>query len=566
MTLDTTPPAPTDAGPAGPSPGASRTRGSDLLLAAACGAGMSLAFPWTVPGWGIEVLPEGYLEPLSLLVLVPLLVRLGAGTARRAFFLGWIAGAVFFAFLLRWPAEAMTVFGGLPAIAVWPTLSLLWAFLGLFWALPLWAARRIHSTLGWPPERTLPLLWVASEFARNYLLTGFPWGNLGSSQARTLWLAQLASIGGVYLVAGVVVFSNCVLAAWLHSRLQRRPLPRWSLSGLLVVLTAAGAFGAARLSAGAERPTDESLRIAAVQGNLDERAALHGPLAQAWVIQRMLAQSREAAAEGARVAVWPEGTLPDSVPAGVERLFGPPLALEIPGLEIIAGAAVRDAEGGEAFLRNSAFALDGAGWVRGRYDKRHLVPFGEYVPLSWLLPWRWFVPANVAFFRPGEGHEPLRLAPGPLGVLVCYEAIFPEIARETVERGARLLVNITNDAWYLRSAGPAQHLNLARMRAIETGRYLLRAANCGISAVFDERGRERASLPLGLSPNPAERLSAGDLLPAQRLVADVVLLDSETVYQRTGDLFAWICAGFSLALLAVSFRRKNKPATMPAPG
>ncbi|NMB75406.1 MAG: apolipoprotein N-acyltransferase [Myxococcales bacterium] len=539
-------------------------RWSDIALAAASGGLMSLAFPWTVPYSGFELLPQGYLEPLSLLALIPLLLRLPAWPGRRAFFLGWAAGAVFFAFLLRWPAEAMITFGGLPPIAAWPILSLLWVFLGLFWAVPLWVARRVHAALRWPVEWTLPVFWVASEYARNYLLSGFPWGNVGSSQARTLWLAQLASLGGVYLVAGVVVLSNGVLAAALRSLRERRPVPRVSFSLLLIVLTASGTYGAARLSAGSRWPSGERLRIAAIQGNLDERAALRGPLAQAWVIQRMLAQSRDAASEGARVAVWPEGTLPDAVPVGVERLFGPPLAMEIAGLELIAGAAARDAHGGEVFLRNSAFALDGAGRVLGRYDKRHLVPFGEYVPLAGILPWRWFVPPGVAFFRPGAGHEPLRLAAGPLGVLVCYEAIFPEIARETVERGARLLVNITNDAWYLRSAGPAQHLNLARMRAIETGRYLVRAANCGLSAVFDDRGRTLAILPLALVPGGEARVSYQDLLPAQRLVAEVVLLDAPTVYQRTGDAFALLCVLASAAgLIGALIRGRRQPAGSP---
>jgi apolipoprotein N-acyltransferase len=143
-------------------------------------------------------------------------------------------------------------------------------------------------------------------------------------------------------------------------------------------------------------------------------------------------------------------------------------------------------------------------------------------------------------------------------MLICYEAIFPEIARESVDFGAQLLVNITNDSWYGFSSAPYQHLAISRMRAIETGRYLVRAANTGVSAFIDPVGRELARIPVGLSPTSQKRIHPSQLVEASFLVRTVALLEGRTVYGVLGDLFAWACTLAALGLLVWTFIRKKK--------
>jgi len=330
-------------------------------------------------------------------------------------------------------------------------------------------------------------------------------------------------------------------------------------------LTAAGVFGASRLSQDLEPASAPRLRVAVVQGNLDERVRIRGPAGQAWVVQRMLERSREAVAEGARLVVWPEGTLPEAVrpdAPSLHPLLGSFAALDA---ELVVGGITREAAGSEVKLTNSAFLTDGSLNVKARYDKRHLVPFGEYVPLASILPVHWFVPQGVAFFSPGKDHAPLTAAAGRLGVMICYESVFPEIAREATALGAQLLVVITNDSWYGFTSAPHQHLAIARLRAIETGRNLVRAANCGLSAVIDTRGRVQSQLPLGLVPAGTEAPGVHDLRPPALLSASVALRDETTVYGHVGESFALACAAASVALLLLTFTRFRRRAEGPSP-
>jgi apolipoprotein N-acyltransferase len=397
------------------------------------------------------------------------------------------------------------------------------------------------------------------EFLRNYVLTGFPWASLGHTQARTLWLAQLASLGGVYLVAFVVVLSNTVLESLWSWWRQKAPLPRYGLIIWAGLLGLATIYSAVRLS-GSPAPEDaKKIRAAVVQGNLDEKVDMRGWAGQAFVFVRMLSETAKAEAQGAELVVWPEGTLPGSIHPKIESFERSAARAELPRkAELIIGGVTRGLKDKKTVLTNSAFLTGPDLRIHARYDKRHLVPFGEYVPLESILPYEWFVPAGVAFFSPGPDHRPVEASAGKLGLLICYEAIFPEIARETANHGAQLLVNITNDSWYGFSSAPYQHLAIARMRAIETGRYLLRAANTGVSAVIDPRGRVLGTIPLGLVPTTRDRAHPSELIPSGQLTRSVALLDGRTVYLIIGDLFAWLCVLAAAGLLVWSFLSARK--------
>jgi apolipoprotein N-acyltransferase len=242
--------------------------------------------------------------------------------------------------------------------------------------------------------------------------------------------------------------------------------------------------------------------------------------------------TREAAAGGARLVVWPESAVPfylqdDRLRA--ERVQS--LARDLKAAMVVGSPAYEAGPGGVRYF-NSAYLIDEQGGVGGRSDKVHLVPFGEYVPLAWLFPFVNKLVAGIGDFSPGSGTIPLASSQAPLGVLVCFEGIFPEIARGYVSRGARLLVNITNDAWFGRSSAPHQHLAMTVFRAVENRVPLVRSANTGISAIIDSRGHIR-----GMT----------SLFTAVQLGGDVRLSDEESLYTRYGDLFALLCLTAVLA-------------------
>jgi apolipoprotein N-acyltransferase len=532
----------------------------DLGIAAGCGLLMAFALPIVIPFISrSEILSGGWLEPLALVGLVPLLHRLREASPRRAFGLGVLSGACYFLLSLYWLDVAMTTFGHMPRYLSFPVLFLLVGFLALFWGVAFWAAVRVRKFCGLDLWIVLPCVWVALEFLRNYVLTGFPWASLGHTQARTLWLAQLSSLGGVYLVAFVVVLSNTVLEALWSWWRRKEPLPRWGLIVWAGVLGLSSVYSAARLSGSTAPEGARRIRAAVVQGNLDEKVDLRGWGGQAFVFVRMLSQTQKAEAQGAELVVWPEGTLPGSVHPNTETFERMATHAELPEkAELIIGGVTRGLKDQKTLLTNSAFLTGPDLRIRARYDKRHLVPFGEYVPLESILPYEWFIPAGVAFFSPGPDHRPLDSSAGKLGMLICYEAIFPEVARETVNSGAQVLVNITNDSWYGFSSAPYQHLAIARMRAIETGRFMLRAANTGVSAIIDPRGRVLETIPLGLVPTTHDRAHPSELVPAGRLTRSVALLDGRTVYLIVGDLFAWLCSLAAVGLLGWSFLSARK--------
>jgi len=512
----------------------------------------ALAFPLAFEPSGKPCLPAAS-EFLAWLGLVPLILALEGRRARKAFFWGWLGGVVFFCVCLYWLAGAISVFGRLPLAAAWLILLLLVAFLALFWGTAFAATAFVAKRLGFSSLWTLPLFWSGLEFLRNYVFTGFPWASLGTSQVRTLYLAQLAWLGGPYLVAFSVLWINCALAAlWRWRRSGARPA-FYSIVAPLLLLTAA-LLALVRL--GQDYQTERPLLAGVIQGNLDEKVMQRQPLSQASVLERMGAKSREAAALGARLVVWPEGTLPRPLEAEEVKF-----AFSVAPAELLSGALVEKHLDGQRWLFNSAILVDGRGDIRGRYDKAHLVPFGEYVPLGRYLPLHWFVPPAVTFFTPGMSHRPLVSAAGRLGVLICYESIFPQIARKSAQLGAELLVNITNDSWYGPTSAPWQHLAQSRLRAIETGRFLVRAANTGPSALIDPAGRIVEQLPLGVSDSPvAERMP-----PPWSLLGKVYLSDRQTPYMVLGDCFAWGCVLAGLLLLFLAWQRRGEEGpVMPA--
>ena len=288
-----------------------------------------------------------------------------------------------------------------------------------------------------------------------------------------------------------------------------------------------------------------SLRVGLIQPNVAQDRKWNQALA-GQLFQRHLRLTEQVAAQGADLAVWPESSVPYSFDKGVQirdRLHA--LARE-GDLAVLVGTnraapAEGNPTGGDY---NSLVLYTPEAGPGGAYDKVHLVPYGEYVPLARWLPFIKPLTAAVGNFVPGTDYHVIPFAPGGLGGLVCYESIFPQASRRLAGNGAALLVNGTNDAWFAGSAAPLQHLRHARVRAVETRRYLVRAANTGISGIIDPAGRVR-------------RRTRWD--EETVLVGTVTPRTGRTAWVRAGFLFPWVCIMLTLAALAATWRRRERP-------
>jgi apolipoprotein N-acyltransferase len=472
---------------------------SSLARLASWVAGRGRASSFLLAGF-LGLLAAGALAPLFLVPLVvPAFVGLvwlldGAGRGWRAGLIAWLFAFDFFLAGLYWVAEAFFVeaerFG---AVAPFAVIGLS-ALLALFHALPLWAARRWF----WKgPARVaaFALAWLLAEVLRGYLFTGFPWNPIGSIWGVSALTLQPAALLGIWGMSFVTVYAAAALAS-LPDKGAARLVP--PLAGALLLLACA-AYGVLRLSAappaGEAVTPDTLLRI--VQPNISQREKWQRDL-RAGHVETQLALSLQPAAEGAASRpthiLWSE----TAIPFLLERSPGlqQSLARAVPpGGYLLAGAPRASADG-ESYW-NSLHVIDGQGGIRATYDKSHLVPFGEYVPLKQFFGWSKLV-AGRADFSTGPGRETFDLAGlPPFSPLICYEIIFT--ARVTPEEGARpaWLLNVTNDNWFGLTSGPHQHLVAARLRAVEEGLPVIRAANGGISAAIDPYGRLLASLPLG---------------------------------------------------------------------
>jgi apolipoprotein N-acyltransferase len=473
-------------------------------------------------------LPDYHL--LAWFGLVPLIMVM----QRRPFKSGFVAGVVFFAVTLYWVNIVMTTYGHLPVVLSFLLYLLLAAYLALYWGIASWAACRLKEFRSYSFALTLPVFWVALEFLREFLLTGFPWATLGYSQHDWLPMVQSADLFGVYGLSYLLVLSNTVIGECLL--LCRGENPQWrpgkALAAVLLLLMLNYGYGEWCLQQDIDSRT-ETLSTAVVQGNIPQDLKWR-PDNQINTVKTYRDLSLRAEQEGASdLIIWPEAAMPFYFQDG-----GPlaesvaELATETKASLLFGSPAYRRDSGNLSYL-NSAFLLSRTAQVQGRSDKIHLVPFGEYVPLGKFLPFVNKLVVGIGDYSPGE-INPLPIAEHQLGVLVCYEVIFPELAREYVRQGSDLLVNITNDAWFGKSSAPWQHLAMARFRAIENRVWLARSANTGISAFIAPSGKvveqtelfESAFLKadVGLGARPKIYSQMGDLVPGAFLIVCLVWL------------------------------------------
>lgn len=544
-----------------------------FALAALGGLATALAFPLVVPQISLRQLDSaGVQEWIAWVGLVPVILAVeAAGGPGEAALLGLVAGMAAFYAAIYWVSHAMTAFGGLSAGIAFVGLTALVFYMAAHWMAAFWGSYVVRRRLGVPTWAQLPVIWVATEYSRNYLFTGFPWANLGYSQVRHLPVAQLAALGGPYAIAGLVVLVNAVVAAWWVAWRRGGPRPARATAVAGVALVATLAWGWSHLaSVRAEMEGARRLRIGLVQANVNQNVKNQGPRFADRIVGRMWPLTLEADRAGADLVAWPEAAWPFSLSPDLRSLAAAaPQIAPLSRSNLLLGATTVRWVPGPAGKRvpevqNTAFLLAPDLRVEDRYVKHHLVPFGEYVPLREWLPFlRSVVPAMapitaggrlvpMSFEAPGG---PVRFAP-----MICFDAIFPEVTRAFARQGVDFLVNPTNDAWYGYSSGPYQFLAIVRLRAIEARRAVARPAYSGVTALILPTGEvapgalEVGPVDPALAPDPDE--------PPRLLVGEIPVLRGSTPYTRFGDLFAGACAAVAALLVAAALLRRAPRSTL----
>jgi apolipoprotein N-acyltransferase len=505
------------------------TRSADYALAAASGVLLALSFPTfghPACGW---------------VALAPLMIALQRGTLQRAFVLGVIAGGIYFTGTLYWLTRVMAVYGALaPWVAVLVNVALI-AFLALFPAAFAVSLRRLIAAFGPRALLAAPFIWVTVELGRTHLFSGFPWVLLGYSQTTVLPVAQLASVFGVFglsaLVASVSA-ATAIAVVGLEGRGSRDGLRRYiPLLTVFALVLGVTAWGSRRVARAEWTQAGVPIKVGLIQGNVDQAEKWDSARASS-IFSDYLRMTRHAIAEGAELVIWPESSTPflfgeEGDRKATELVRTVAKQANVP---ILLGSN-QIQYGSPNVYFNAAFLVNPDGTTGGVYRKMHLVPFGEYVPLKRLFFFASRLVENAGDFSPGTSPVMLPINGHLVSTAICYEIVYPALIRQSVRRGSELLTTITNDAWFGPTSAPVQHFEQAAMRAIEDGRYLVRAANTGISGIVDPYGRV---------------LAASRIYEPAVMVGDVRLLRVSTLYTRIGDLLAYASAVLTFLLLLQS--------------
>jgi apolipoprotein N-acyltransferase len=415
-------------------------------------------------------------------------------------------------------------------------------YLSLFIGLFTFLNRFCQTASGLRTVLFAPFIWVSLEYLRSFLLTGFPWANIGYSQYLNLPFIQMTDITGVYGPSFVIILVNATLS-WALQQWPKKAFPFKEVTVTVLILLGALIYGYGRMR-GMDRQISQNLplKIGLVQGNIDQSIKWDESL-QKETLKIYERLSLKVSNGKPDLIIWPETATPFFFQEAREYQ---PMILDIAdqaGAFLLFGSPSYKVEKGKVNHYNSAYLISPARELMGRYDKIHLVPFGEYVPLSNLLFFIGSLGEGIGNFKPGKEIFNFSLPQGKFGVLICFEIIFPDLCRRFVKRGADFLVTITNDAWFGRTSAPCQHLSMATFRAIENRVFVARAANTGISAFIDPKGKI---------------VEQGGIFTEEAMNGTIRLSRERTFYTLYGDVFAWICFAASILFLGHGLIQKRR--------
>lgn len=509
---------------------------SFLLFAAAPGT-------WSVP-------------LLAWISLAPFFWTLNNQTPRQAAKTGFLCGFCYHLLLLYWIIIALGRYGNLPLWISVPSLIGLAAYMATYFScfglLLSWLCKKTPIPAIW----LAPIIWVSLDFIRSRMFTGFGWQDLGYSQYTFTRIIQVSDLAGHYGITFLIVIANILLVNIFQkstSRLGNRQHPSrmrvfWEKALPFFLIFASIFYGFERYKqVNSTISNSPAITVGVIQGNIDQNEKWQNESQEKTVTTYMELSRQAAENKDVGLLVWPETALPFFP---IEHpLFQQILAWvnqsERPALLTGAPHYINTPETGVSYY-NSAFLVSAAAQklTIERYDKNHLVPFGEYVPFQKYLPEALPIVQTMGNFSPGKDAKLLKIQQAKMGILICYESIFPDISRSRIRAGANLLINLTNDAWYGKSSAPFQQLSMVTLRAAENKRSLARSANTGISCIIDPLGRIIKESPL------FEKYFITEKIP---------LYTKDTFFTRHGYLFPQLCMLLlSLAILYGMFGKNRQ--------
>jgi apolipoprotein N-acyltransferase len=477
---------------------------------------------------------------IAWVTFVPLFFALKkAATITQGLLFGFITGIVGYTGIIYWIAYVIVNYGYLPLHTGVMLMLLLACYLSLYIAL--FAGGIIYFREKIPLYLTAPVLWICFEYGKSFLITGFPWENLGYSQYLNTYLLQFADIAGVTGISFLIILFNAVVFEIINKRSKRE----YVLAGVvLLILAGVYIYGVYRLDqVDKAMQNSPGMEVSLIQGNIDQSVKWNENYQKNTLnIYEQLSLKNSSGNGG--LIVWPETAAPFvfqkegnlhnqivnlSTKSNNWLLFGS-----------ISYLPQRDNDG----YFNSAYLLSPAGVIKGKYDKVHLVPYGEYVPFRNLIPFVKGFTAGIGDMGTGKGFYPLFMDDKKIGVLICYEGILPFAARAYKRNSADLLVNITNDAWFGSTSAPFQHFSMAVFRAVETRLFLVRAANTGVSGIVDPCGKI---------------ISRTNIFQEDAIKGYIKFVNVPTFYAEHGDILVIICFGLMVLyfFMSIKWRVRN---------
>jgi apolipoprotein N-acyltransferase len=457
--------------------------------------------------------------------------------------LGLTTGVVFFSGTLYWVTNVMAVYGGIPTAGAIGINALLVLYQAAYFCIFGAFLSFLTARGGLREMGAAPVAWVALEYVRTHFLSGFPWVLLGYSQTSTLPIAQFASVLGVFGVSLLVISINAAIAYAFIARLRPtlvdngQPRAYTPLTLTLLAVIGIGVWGSVRVQRGALLTEGEPVRVGLIQGNVSQEDKMDARRSRG-IYNGYLQMTRQAIFQGAQFVLWPESAVPFYFEEEPEAEELRRLARES-RVPILVGTDQIE-RGQPPRYYNGAVLVDATGRSAASYQKMHLVPFGEYVPARQLFFFMDRLVEAVSDFSAGTAPTLLPVNGHPVSTSICYEVVYPDAVRRFVNDGAQLLTTITNDAWFGPTSAPYQHFEQASMRAIENGRFLVRAANTGISGIVDPYGRVR---------------HATAIYESAVVVGEARFLTSRTLYSRTGDVLPVV---FLAAMAVWLFRVRRR--------
>lgn len=495
--------------------------------------------------------PSANVYPLAWFAFIPLFIAIRAQTPAKAFLLACMTGWVYFCGTLYWVTISMQIYGGMSAWLSTLVMLLLVAYLSLYLGLFAWILQYVAKE----NEKALlllsPALWVVLEWIKGHAFTGFPWASLAYSQSHFLPIIQVADIGSIYSVGFVMMLVNRALYLGMLKKIDPsffiHQISWKSVVFALSIFLCTLVYGVFRLSE--PMSEGETIRVSVIQGNIAQN--------QKWD-QAFKEQTIQTYADLSLSTLKDEGDRPDLIvwpEAATPFIFGTEHAIETQFREFVqdnkvlllfGSPSIATKPSGKIRLRNSAYLLSPGEAGISRYDKIHLVPFGEFIPMPNVLFFLDKLVEGIGDFSAGTQATVFDIKNKKMGTVICFEVIFPDLVRRFVQNGATLMTTLSNDAWFGTSSAPSQHFSMVIFRAIENRVPFARAANTGISGFIDAQGHVLYQSDLFVETIATETLS---------------LRQTETLYTQFGDFFAGLCAMImTILLLKTYFKRRIQDA------